>query len=141
MTRTTRNTTRNNGISPPSTVSRANERRQSNRLRDTSNATTNGVAVVDAEQYEDTMWEVERVVGKRYDEEGRAYYHLKWKEYDGEPSWEPKENCHCRDLIQDYESIIAKREREERRANEPTPGPSSVSSGPRTKTTPKRSSR
>lgn len=81
---------------------------------------------MDAEQYEDTIWDVEKVVGKRYDSEGRPFYLIKWKSYNGEPTWEPKENCNCSDLIEQYETIIRTRENDASR-DDPPPVPSNVS--------------
>lgn len=54
-------------------------------------------------------YDVEKVVGKMYDEFGDLYYCLKWKGWDGEPTWEPESHCLCEKLIEDYEKLITKR--------------------------------
>uniref|UniRef100_A0A6G1SLK4 Heterochromatin protein 1 n=1 Tax=Aceria tosichella TaxID=561515 RepID=A0A6G1SLK4_9ACAR len=143
MTRTTRSSSNptTNGRPSPSTVRQAPERRRSGHSRQSGNVLTNGVEINDADQYEETVWEVEQVVGKKYDPEGRAYYHLKWACYDGEPTWEPQENCHCTDLIDAYETVIKNREKNSSQSA-PSPGPSNRSSNQaRVKSTPKRGSR
>lgn len=56
-------------------------------------------------------WEVEQVIGKQLDENGRLSYHLKWKNWDGEPTWEPKANCRCDRLIEEYERKLDKSSR------------------------------
>lgn len=59
-------------------------------------------------QCEESVFEVERVIGKAYDERGDISYNLKWKGYD-ESSWERKENCSCNKLIDNYENFLARR--------------------------------
>lgn len=54
-------------------------------------------------------YDVERVIGKKFDEEGNLFYLLKWKGWEGEPTWEPEEFCLCQKLIDDYEKIIDKK--------------------------------
>ena len=52
---------------------------------------------------EETEWEVEKVMDKRRDNNGRTFYLLKWKSWDGEPTWEPEDNCMCSRLIDMFE--------------------------------------
>lgn len=54
-------------------------------------------------------YDVEKVIGKKFDEEGNLFYLLKWKGWEGEPTWEPEEFCLCAKLIDDYEKVIAKK--------------------------------
>lgn len=61
---------------------------------------------------DETNWEVEKIEAKKTDAEGNVYYLLRWKNWDGEPSWEPDSNCGCDKLIQDYEEMIARVSRE-----------------------------
>jgi len=55
-------------------------------------------------------FEVEKVVGKQIDADGNIFYLLKWKSWNGEPTWEPQENCGCIKLIADFEEMVAKRQ-------------------------------
>lgn len=54
------------------------------------------------------IYEVEKVVGKMFDEHGQVSYNLKWKGYD-ETSWEKKDDCSCPKLIESYENFLAGR--------------------------------
>lgn len=58
----------------------------------------------------ETNYDVEKVVGKKFDEDGSLFYLLKWKGWNGEPTWEPESNCGCEKLIEDYEKVIAKKQ-------------------------------
>lgn len=90
----------------------------------------------ETDQYEDTEWEVEKVIGKRFDSDGRVSYLLKWKYWDGEPTWEPEDNCACDKLIDDYEQRISRQSNGDTRRNSATSPPPV-----KTKSTPKRSRR
>lgn len=68
-----------------------------------------------AKESNEINYDVEKVVGKRYDEEGNLFYCLKWKGWEGEPTWEPEEYCLCEKLIEDYEKVISKKR--EKQAN------------------------
>lgn len=88
-----------------------------------------------SDQYEDTEWEVVEVVGKRYENNGKIFYQLKWKDWEGEPTWEPEENCTCSRLIKEFESRIVERLKRESSSIPLTPG------GVRVKSTPRRGRR
>lgn len=60
------------------------------------------------------VYEVEKVVGKMFDEQGRASYLLKWKNYD-ETTWEPVDNCECANLIESFEDVIKRNEKKKSR--------------------------
>lgn len=89
-------------------------------------------------------YEVERVVGKKYDENCNVSYLLKWKNWDGSPTWEPEQFCSCTQLINQYEELITRKERpstsHDANGRPETPGPSS-SPSIRTKSTPKKRER
>eukprot|EP00029_Vermamoeba_vermiformis_P006128 TRINITY_DN2319_c0_g1_i3.p1 TRINITY_DN2319_c0_g1~~TRINITY_DN2319_c0_g1_i3.p1 ORF type:complete len:1107 (+),score=230.55 TRINITY_DN2319_c0_g1_i3:172-3492(+) len=57
---------------------------------------------------QDSEWEVEKILGKRFGDNGRVQYLVKWKDYPSEQnSWEGKENLlGCRDMIKDYEKAL-----------------------------------
>lgn len=38
---------------------------------------------------------------------GQLEYLLQWKNWDGEPTWEPADNCDCHELIARYEASVA----------------------------------
>lgn len=91
--------------------------KKSSGLPHTSNARNQFSRTIDDEdtdievedfQCEESVFEVERVIGKMYDDRGDISYNIKWKGYD-EPSWEKKENCSCDQLIDRYESFLARR--------------------------------
>ena len=47
---------------------------------------------------------MEKILDKRYDDEGNVQYFLKWKGYpDSENSWEPLENLNCPELVEEFE--------------------------------------
>lgn len=53
---------------------------------------------------EGETWEVEKVLGKQKNLiTGKFEYLLQWKNWDGEPTWEPEENCDCTTLIKQWE--------------------------------------
>lgn len=56
---------------------------------------------------EQKVYEVEFILGKKYDLEGNISYLVKWKSWDGEPTWEPEEYCLCTNLLTEYEAKIA----------------------------------
>lgn len=61
------------------------------------------------EGFNNGVYEVEKVVGKMFDEEGKVSYKLKWKGYN-EATWESKDYCNCPQLIDSYESQLARRQ-------------------------------
>lgn len=58
---------------------------------------------------EDGTWEVEKVLDKKINPiTGNVEYLLKWKAWDGDPTWEPEENCACTVLIRKFEKEALK---------------------------------
>lgn len=85
---------------------RAARTRQSERERRHSGLATDSGNETD--QYEEVEWEVDQVVGKRFGPEGEPSYLLKWKDWEGDATWEPAENCQgCLRLVNEYESRIS----------------------------------
>lgn len=56
-------------------------------------------------------YEVERVLNKKI-YRGQVYYQLKWIGCKS-PSWEKESNCHCDQLIKDYEALLKKESNDE----------------------------
>ncbi|KAF9131802.1 hypothetical protein BG015_003811 [Linnemannia schmuckeri] len=49
------------------------------------------------------IFEVEKVVGHRYDQHNALSYHIKWKGYpDEESTWEQESSVFCVDMVKDY---------------------------------------
>lgn len=78
------------------------------------------------EENEQGVWEVEKVLGSRYnDEEQCMEYLLSWKGYPGEYTWEKEHDCCCDDLIKDYEKECKRVENIRRRKSAPAHSSSS----------------
>lgn len=73
-----------------------------------SNSTSDRTTNKTAKTAEPTVYEVETILGKKFDSEGNVEYLVKWKSWNGDPTWEPEDNCLCTDLITMYEAKIAK---------------------------------
>jgi chromobox protein 1 len=61
----------------------------------------------------DDIYVVEKILNKRFLENGEMEYFLKWFGYEeDEATWEPEENVFCKDLIRLYEQniIVSKEE-------------------------------
>lgn len=57
-------------------------------------------------EVEEQEFEVEKVLGCRTNEEnGEIEYLLAWKNWNGPPTWEPKAQCDCEDLIVAFHKI------------------------------------
>ena len=64
-------------------------------------------------QIDTNNFEVERVVEKRFDSNGKSNYLIKWKGYDEKDNtWEPRDNLDCNDLIDEFERV--RREKSEK---------------------------
>lgn len=80
-------------------------------------------------------WEVESVLSKQIKRDGSVYYLLKWKNYKGEPTWEPENNCGCDKLINDFHAEVHARQDEAARMSVGSHGDSSTSSNSKGKHT------
>ena len=50
-------------------------------------------------------FEVEKIIGKRFDANNKVEYLVKWKGYGlREATWEPRKNMHCPKLVRAYEA-------------------------------------
>lgn len=57
----------------------------------------------DDDEGDSDVYEVERVVGHRFDQNNILNYHIKWKGYpDEESSWEQVSSVFCLDMVKDY---------------------------------------
>ncbi|KAF9137105.1 hypothetical protein BGX30_010537 [Mortierella sp. GBA39] len=57
----------------------------------------------DDDEGDSDVYEVERVVGHRFDQNNMLSYHIKWKGYpDEESSWEQVGSVFCLDMVKDY---------------------------------------
>lgn len=73
-------------------------------IASTSNGITNNNHVeLELSTDEEDKWEVDSIKSKRVDVDASVHYLLKWKNWDGEPTWEPEDNCLCEQLIKNYE--------------------------------------
>lgn len=52
----------------------------------------------------DDIWEVDEVLDKRVNEKNEVEYLVRWKDWPGEPTWEPEANCNCINLIAAFEN-------------------------------------
>ncbi|KAG0310487.1 hypothetical protein BGZ97_012533 [Linnemannia gamsii] len=67
-----------------------------------SNSDNSGDSDSDIEEESD-VFEVEKVVGHRYDHQNTLSYHIKWKGYsDEESTWEHESQVFCVDMVKDY---------------------------------------
>jgi hypothetical protein len=49
-----------------------------------------------------SIWKVENLLEKKYDEDGETLFKVKWKESD-EITWEPKKNLdNCKELLKNF---------------------------------------
>jgi len=77
-------------------------------------AQENGVAEDDESDEEgEEVYVVESILDKRV-RRGEIEYLIKWKGYDNpeDNTWEPKGNCHCPDLIEEFEAKLKLKERD-----------------------------
>jgi len=77
-------------------------------------ARENGVAEDDESDEEgEEVYVVESILDKRV-RRGEIEYLIKWKGYDNpeDNTWEPKGNCHCPDLIEEFEAKLKIKERD-----------------------------
>jgi len=78
-------------------------------------AQENGVAEDDesGEEEGEEVYVVESILDKRV-RRGEIEYLIKWKGYDNpeDNTWEPKGNCHCPDLIEDFEAKLKLKEKD-----------------------------
>ncbi|KAG0065415.1 hypothetical protein BGZ90_001785 [Linnemannia elongata] len=57
----------------------------------------------DDDEGDSDVYEVEKVVGHRYDQNNKLSYHIKWKDYpDEESSWEQESSVFCLDMVKEY---------------------------------------
>lgn len=75
-------------------------------LSDSSSGTMHDALDVPRNVTPPKEWEVERVLSKQIKRDASVHYLLKWKNYKGEPTWEPNENCGCPKLIKEFEDDI-----------------------------------
>lgn len=69
-----------------------------------SAASDSDVQIVDEVEPSEVVWEVKRVLDKRTNiATGGDEYLIEWQNWEGEPTWEPAENCNCRALINKFE--------------------------------------
>jgi len=67
-----------------------------------------GQAGADGAAYEEPTFEVERIIGKRFDAYGRVQYRIKWVGFDNRyNSWVAPENMDAEEKIKEYESQLA----------------------------------
>lgn len=90
----------------------SNTRRSSRRTTKSTNENNN-----DHFNNQDTSkgsdeWEVESVLSKQIKRDGSVHYLLKWKNYKGDPTWEPEHNCGCERLIFDFEDEVKQKQQE-----------------------------
>lgn len=48
------------------------------------------------------IYEIEKLLDKRIKRKNKVEYLVKWKDYE-DPTWEPKENLYCKELIKQFE--------------------------------------
>jgi len=73
-----------------------------------SNPRVPGQVGVDGAVYEEPTFEVERIIGKRFDAYGRVQYRIKWVGFDNRyNSWVAPENMDAEEKIKEYESQLA----------------------------------
>lgn len=63
---------------------------------------------------------------------GNVEYLLQWKNWDGEPTWEPEDNCDCTLLIKKFEKELQRRESSNQSSSSATQGGSSSRRASRT---------
>ena len=56
---------------------------------------------------------VEKICDKGFDN-GKIFYLLKWKGWT-KPTWESEEDCHCTELIKDFEKQLSEDEKRQKR--------------------------
>lgn len=74
---------------------------------DETSSNDSGLEFIDGER----LCEVEKVLSKQIKRDGTVHYLLKWRNYKGEPTWEPRNNCACYKLIDEFETVVAKRQK------------------------------
>lgn len=53
---------------------------------------------------DDDGWEVKEVVDVKFNKKtSEIEFQLEWMNWDGDPTWEPEDNCACPDLIQKFQ--------------------------------------
>lgn len=73
---------------------------------------------------EDEVYNVEKIIDRRVDSNGKVEYLLKWIGYDDkENTWEPKEHLNCPELIDAFESERARQEKERNKKRKSTSTP------------------
>lgn len=70
--------------------------------------------LADQEDQEEIEWEVKEVIDKRVTEDNKVEYLLKWKNWDGPPTWEVEDNCDCVLLIRKFERKREQREKKQK---------------------------
>ena len=56
---------------------------------------------------------MEKICDKGFDN-GKIFYLLKWKGWT-KPTWESEEDCHCTELIKDFEKQLSEDEKRQKR--------------------------
>lgn len=58
---------------------------------------------------DDQDYEVDKILEKKFTAKGEVSYLVKWKGWQGEPTWEPETNCQCQGKIEEFEKSFEKR--------------------------------
>jgi ''chromo'' (CHRromatin Organisation MOdifier) domain. len=74
-----------------------------------------------AEEEQEEVYVIEKIVDKKLTKEGKVKYFLKWKDYpESDNTWEMAEDLDCDDLIRAFEENWAVEQEAKKKAGEPT---------------------
>lgn len=61
------------------------------------------------EAVQDVDYEVDKILAKQMSIDGNVAYLVKWKGWQGEPTWEPESNCQCPQKINEFDKRFEKK--------------------------------